>query len=124
MKLTEKDKVFLERLRTLIESKDLQVEPRHRRPGALVLCGTYGERIHEAFGMSRQGVRWRFSRIFNDIYVSAFETIIFIEQTFGPRLREHAVRISRERYELRQRMRPDGFQRVDSRLDRRETPEQ
>lgn len=123
MKLTEKDKIFLETLKTLIESKDLRVEVRHRRPGAMVLCGTYGEKIHEAFRMSRQGVRWRFSRIFNDMYVSAFETIIFIEQTFGPQLREHAVRISPERCELRRRMRQTGFQCADSRLARRETPD-
>lgn len=89
----------------------------------MVLCGTYGEKIHEAFRMSRQGVRWRFSRVFNDMYVSAFETLICIERTFGPQLREHAVRISRERCELRQRMREDGFQSSDSLAVRRKTPE-
>jgi len=88
----------------------------------MVLCGTYGDKIHQAFRMSRQGVRWRFWRIFNDAYVSAFETIIFIEKTFGPQLREHAVRISRERYELRQRMRESGFQSADTLAVRRETP--
>ena len=89
----------------------------------MVLCGTYGEKIHEAFRMSRQGVRWRFSRVFNEMYVSAFETLICIEKTFGPQLREHAVRISRERYELRQRMRHNGFQSADSHPVRREMPE-
>ena len=51
--------------------------------------------------MTRQGVRWRFQRLLSDIYVSAFETILFIEKTFGTQLREHATRISRERYASR-----------------------
>lgn len=89
----------------------------------MVLCGTYGEKIHEAFRMSRQGVRWRFSRVFNDMYVSAFETLICIEKTFGPQLREHAVRISRERYELRQRMREGGLQHTEVYAVRRDTLE-
>ncbi len=42
----------------------------------MVLRGTYGGKVHEAFRMTRQGVRWRFWRLFNDIYVSAFETIL------------------------------------------------
>jgi hypothetical protein len=49
----------------------------------MVLKGTYGEKIHHAFRMTRQGVRWRFWRLFNDMYVSAFETILFIERVFG-----------------------------------------
>ncbi|MFH1108437.1 MAG: hypothetical protein V1790_04460 [Planctomycetota bacterium] len=52
--------------------------------------------------MTRQGVRWRFWRIYNDIYISAFMAILSIEQTFGTQLREHAIRISKERYALRQ----------------------
>ena len=104
-------------------SRDLWVELRPGRPPAMVLCGTYGAKIHESFRMSRQGVRWRFWRIFNEAYVSAFETIIHIEKTFGPELREHAVRISKERYELRQQMRESGFQSADSIAFRREPPE-
>jgi hypothetical protein len=103
MKLTEKDKRFLETLTELMASKDLWVELRPDEPSRMVLKGTYGESVHRAFRMSRQGVRWRFWRLFNDIYVSAFETILFIEKVFGTQLREHAIRISRERYDLRQR---------------------
>jgi len=33
----------------------------------MVLRGTYGEKIHRAFRMSRQGVRWRFWRVLNDM---------------------------------------------------------
>jgi hypothetical protein len=70
----------------------------------MVLRGTYGEKIHRTFRMTRQGVRWRFQRIFTDIYVSAFSTILLIEKTFGTELRAHAIRISKERYTLRQQM--------------------
>jgi hypothetical protein len=102
MKLTEKDRLFLETLKTLMESKDLWVELKPDQPSRMVLRGTYGDGVHKAFRMTRQGVRWRFWRLFNDTYVSAFETILFIEKVFGTELREHAIRISRERYTLRQ----------------------
>lgn len=99
--MTEKDKEFLETLKRLMDSRDLSVELRQGRPSYLVLRGAYGDRVHQSFRVSRQGVRWRFWRLFNQIYVSAFETILFIETNFGPQLRDHAIRISRERYALR-----------------------
>ena len=102
----------------------LQVELRPGKPSYMVLRGTYGDHIDKAFRMTRQGVRWRFQRLFNDVYVSAFETILFIEKTFGPQLREHAVRISKERYELRQQIIENGFQSADSLVPRRQTPEE
>jgi hypothetical protein len=102
MKLTEKDKTFLEGLKALMESKDLWVELKPGRPSYMVLKGTYGEKIHETFHMTRQGVRWRFQRLFNHVYVEAFLTILMIEKTFGTELREHAVRVSRERYAIRE----------------------
>lgn len=86
--------------------EDLWVDLRLDCPSYMVLRGNYGQRIHQAFGMTRQGVRWRFQRIFNDIYVSAFETILFIEKTFGSQLRDNAIRISRERYAARKALRP------------------
>ena len=123
MTLTEKDKQFLETLQRLMASRDLSVEYRPGRPGYLVLRGTYGDKVHKAFGMSRQGVRWRFHRLFNDVYVSSFEVILLIERTFGPQLREHAVRISQERYALRQRLRESGFQSAEALAHRRESPD-
>ena len=114
MKLTEKDKTFLETLKQLMESKDLWVELKSGQPSHMVLRGTYGERIHKAFRMTRQGVRWRFWRVFNDIYVSAFATILFIEKTFGAQLRDHAIRISKERYALRQEIVRSGFRSADA----------
>jgi hypothetical protein len=104
-----------------MESKDLSVELRPDSSSYMVLKGTYGEKVHEAFQMTRQGVRWRFWRLFNDMYVSAFETIVFIETTFGTQLREHAIRISRERHALRQEIAKTSFQSADSYNSRRQT---
>lgn len=109
MKLTQKDREFLETLKRLMESKDLWVEFQDDRPGYMVLRGTYGDKVHHAFHVSRQGVRWRFHRLFNDVYVSAFETILFVEKVFGPQLREYAMRISQERYTLRRQARQADF---------------
>ena len=96
-----------------MESKDLWVELKPDRPSHMILRGTYGERIHKSFRMSRQGVRWRFWRVVNDIYVSSFEAILFVERTFGTELREHAIRISKERYALRQAITQGRFQAAD-----------
>ena len=104
MKLTEKDKTFLENLKSLMESKDLWVELKPDRPSYMVLKGTYGEKIHKTFRMTRHGVRWRFYRLFNRVYVETFLTILMIEKTFGTQLREYAIRISKERYALRQEL--------------------
>ncbi len=76
----------------------------------MVLKGTYGEKIHKTFRITRQGVRWRFYRLFNQVYVDAFSTILMIEKTFGIQLREYAVRISKEQYALRQEALCKGFQ--------------
>jgi len=97
-----------------MESRDIWVELKPDQPSRMVLRGTYGEKVHKVFRMTRQGVRWRFWRLFNDIYVSAFETILFIEKVFGTELREHAIRISKERYALRQEA--ISFQSADALL--------
>ena len=110
MKLTEKDKTFLENLKKLMESKDLWVELKPGRPSYMVLKGICGEKIHKTFRMTRQGVRWRFYRLFNQVYVEAFETILFIEKVFGTQLREHAIRVSKDRYKLRQEVHKAGFE--------------
>ena len=100
----------MENLKTLMESKDLWVELKPGRPSYMVLKGTYGEKIHKTFRMTRQGVRWRFQRLFCQVYVEAFETILMIEKTFGTQLREYAIKISKERYAMRQEILKDGFQ--------------
>ncbi len=100
----------MENLKKLMESKDLWVALKPGRLTYMILKGTYGEKIHKTFRMSRQGVRWRFQRLFCQVYVEAFETILMIEKIFGTELREYAIRISKERYELRQEIFSKGFQ--------------
>ena len=105
----------------LMESRDLSVKLRPGRPSSMILRGTYGEKIHRTFRMTRQGVRWRFQRVLGDIYVSAFEAILFIEKTFGAQLRDHAIRISKERHALRQEMTRGGFELADTFAKHEET---
>ena len=103
MKLNEKDIHFLRTVRTLLASHDLRVELKADRPSRLVLRCNYGDKIDRSFRMTRQGVRWRFQRVM-DMYIAAFETILTVERTFGTDLRQDAIRVSRERYELRQQL--------------------
>lgn len=99
-----------------MDSKDLWVELKPAEPSYMVLRGTYGEKIHKTFGVSRQGVRWRFQHLFGEAYIRSFETIMFIEKIFGSQLREYAIRISKERYALRQKALQPGFEdRTNSR---------
>ena len=105
MKLTNKDKEFLERLHRLLEKKELSVDLVSRGLKQMVLRGNYGDRIDRCFGMTRQGVRWRFQRLFNEVYVSAYETIYFLENLIGPELRGYALEIAKERVALRRKAR-------------------
>lgn len=101
MKLTVKDKDFLAQLRALLDSKDLSIELKEDGLKRLVLRQNYGDKIEAAFGITRQGVRWRFQRIFNEIYVDAYLAIFFIESYFGTELRRYAIQIAKERVALR-----------------------
>ncbi|MCX7013703.1 MAG: hypothetical protein NTW86_14310 [Candidatus Sumerlaeota bacterium] len=101
MKLTEKDKEFLEKLRALQDKRDLLIESREDGIKRLILRKNYGDKIEGEFGMTRQGVRWRFQRLLNEIYPSAYETILFIETSFGVELRAPAMAIARQRAEMR-----------------------
>lgn len=82
-------------------------------PNDMVLRGTYGQKVHEAFRISRQGVRWRFWHLFNEIYVESLSVILAIEKAFGTQLRDHAIRISHERYQVHQECLRSGFQNAD-----------
>ena len=93
-----------------MDTKNLWVELKPDDPSRMVLKGTYGEKIHKTFRVTRQGVRWRFQRLFNHVYVDAFCTILMIEKIFGTQLREYAVRISKEKYTLRQEILNREFQ--------------
>ncbi|MFN3166403.1 MAG: hypothetical protein ACE37H_04990 [Phycisphaeraceae bacterium] len=94
MKLTEKDITFLSTLKRLVDHADLHVV---RRGNRLVLRQNYGDHIESNFRMTRQGVRWRFQRTM-DMYISAFQTILLIEQTLGAEMRELAIAASRARH--------------------------
>lgn len=104
MKLTLKDKEFLEKLKVLLDQKELFIERSPGSPSTLVLRQNYGDRIETHFGVSRQGVRWRFQHIFGEAYISAYETVYWIESSFGTSLRKEAFAIVKERVELRKKM--------------------
>lgn len=103
MTLTLKDKEFLDRLRTIFETQGLRIEAK-RGVTRLVLRRNYGTRIESHFGMTRQGVRWRFHRLFNEIYVQAYTTILWVESNFGTQLRQQAMAIAKEELEMYQKV--------------------
>ena len=108
MKLTNKDKDFLDRLKLLLTDKALSIELKDDGIKRLVLRQNYGDKIEKAFNMSRQGVRWRFQHLFNQIYVNAYLTVYWIESNFGTELRGKALEIARERVELRKKAQKRG----------------
>lgn len=108
MKLTHKDKDFLERLRQLLDAKDLKVEMKDDSYKRLVLRQNYGAKVENSFRMSRQGIRWRFGHIFNEIYIAAYETIYMVESNFGTGLRQEALAIAKERVEMRKKLQNIG----------------
>ena len=118
MKLTVKDKDFLERLKSLLDSKDLSIDMKHNGLKRLVLKKNYGNKIERCFHMTRQGVRWRFQRLFNEIYISSYEAIYWIESLYGTELRQKAMEIARERVELRKRAQKMGNFDFHRRKDR------
>jgi hypothetical protein len=109
MKLTTKDKDFLERLQWLVEEKDLFVDLKNDGIKRLVLRKNYGDKIESFFHITRQGVRWRFQRLLNDVYVSAYETIFFVESSFGTELRRYAMEIAKERVAFRKKAQKMGY---------------
>ena len=99
MKLTMKDKIFLERLKSKLDEGELVVEFKEESPKRFVLRRNYGTRIESYFRITRQGIRWRMNRLMNDIYVNAYLTILWIESNFGKDLRQKAMAIAQERYQ-------------------------
>jgi hypothetical protein len=118
MRLTLKDKDFLERLRILLDSKDLAIELKYDGFTRFVLRHNYGDRIENKFKMTRQGVRWRFQRLFNEIYINAYLALFWIESNFGTELRQKALEIAKERVELRKKAQkienPEDYRLKDS----------
>jgi hypothetical protein len=109
MKLTCKDKDFLERLKRFLETRELSIDLKNDGYKRFVLRQNYGDKVEKEFRMSRQGVRWRFWRLFNDVYVSAYETIYFVETHFGVDLLQKAMEIAKERVELRKKVQKIEF---------------
>jgi len=108
MKLTVKDKDFLEKLKPLLESKEMSIDLKQNGLKRLVLKQNYGDKIQRSFKMTRQGVRWRFHRIFSEIYIQSYEAIFWVESLFGTELRQKALEIARERVELRKKAQKTG----------------
>ncbi|HOH32063.1 MAG TPA: hypothetical protein PLC40_20460 [Candidatus Hydrogenedentes bacterium] len=108
MKLTSKDKAFLYNLRRLLEERQLRIEMKDDGLKHLVLRQNYGDRIECVFGITRQGVRWRFQRLFNEIYVESYERVWWIEANFGTELRHHAIAMAKERIDLRKQAQKAG----------------
>jgi len=100
MKLTIKDKDFLEKLKSLLESKDMEIELKNDGLKRFVLRQNYGDKIESAFNLTRQGIRWRFQRLFNEIYINSYLTLFWIESSFGTDLRQKAMEIAKERVEM------------------------
>ena len=109
MNLSEKDKIFLERLKKLCDEKQLEIEIKDAGVKYMVLRQNYGDKVELRFGMTRQGVRWRFHRLFNEIYVSSYETIYWVESSFGTGLRGMALEIVKERVEMRRKVNKVAF---------------
>jgi len=104
MNLSEKDKIFLESLKKLCDEKQQEIELKYAGVKYMVLRQNYGDKVELRFGMTRQGVRWRFHRLFNEIYVSSYETIYWVESSFGTSLRSMALEIVKERVEMRKKV--------------------
>lgn len=109
MILSEKDKVFIEKLKKLVEKRELSVTIKDSGYKYLVLRQNYGDKVEQSFGITRQAVRWRFHRLFNEMYVGAYETIYYVESNFGTSLRTIALEIVKERVALRKKAQNLGF---------------
>ena len=113
MKLTEKDQEFIEKLKMLIDDRDLKIELKEDGLKRFVLRRNYGDKIEKVFGLTRQGIRWRFQRLLGDIYISAYVTIYWVESLLGTELRAMALEIAKQRIELRKKaMKGTGYDKL------------
>ena len=101
MKLTSNDSRFLSVLSRLLRENVLRAVFKEDGLKRFVLRQNYGAQVTQQFGMTRQGIRWRFQRLM-DMYVSAYETILFIETTLGTEVRTKAMAIAKQRARHRQ----------------------
>ena len=124
MRLTTKDKTFLETLRRMLDEGELSIEFREDGIKRIILRQNYGAKIHQHFGMSRQGVRWRFQRLFCQGYVETYERLFWFESLFGIRLRHYAIAMAKQRIELRKKARKLGLSAVYRRQNAEQSPGQ
>ena len=117
MRLTTKDKAFLENLRRMTDDGELSIEFREDGIKRIILRQNYGAKIARHFGMSRQGVRWRFQRLFNKGYAESYERIFWFESLFGTGLRHYAIAMAKQRIELRKKAQKLGNGAVTRRQD-------
>ncbi|MFA5865509.1 MAG: hypothetical protein WC975_12590 [Phycisphaerae bacterium] len=122
MKLTNKDREFLRRLKELLERKGLEVRLKTDGRGLsrIVLVGRYGDKLGSHLHLTRQGVYWRFFHIC-EAYISAYESIYFLESTFGISLRDYALQITRERIALRKKALENASFLTGNEISRRQT---
>ena len=122
MKLTVKDKDFLERLKRLLEEKELRICLKEDGLKRFVLCQNYGDKIEKPLGMTRQGVSWRFQHLM-EMYIISVEAIYFLESNFGTELRPMALEIAREWVALRKKASSQGFFDTYRRQNEQKEPE-
>jgi hypothetical protein len=122
MKLTNKDQEFLSRLKALLETKGLEVRLKTdgRGMSRMVLVGHYGDKLGNHLHLTRQGVYWRFQHICEG-YIAAYESIYFLESTFGTSLRDYALQIARERIALRKKTLENATFLAKNDVSRRQT---
>jgi len=108
-------------LRKLLEDRSLEVVLKTDGRSRMVLRGRYGDKLGQHLHLTRQGVYWRFDHILNQEYVRAYETVYWLESTFGTSLREYALSIARERVAMRRKALETGFQSADQLVSRRQT---
>ena len=123
MRLTTKDKMFLETLCRMLDEGELSIEFREDGMKRIILRQNYGAKIAQHFGMSRQGVRWRFQRLFNQGYAESYERIFWFESLFGTGLRHYAIAMAKQRIELRKKARKLGITTVPRRENAKEPPD-
>ena len=124
MRLTTKDKTFLETLRSMLDEGELSIDFREDGIKRIVLRQNYGAKIARRFGMSRQGVRWRFQRLFNQGYVESYERLFWFESLFGTGLREYATTMAKQRVELRKKAQKHGLDAVSRRQSEKQPADQ
>ena len=123
MKLTTKDKDFLEQLRYLLDEKQLSIELKKEGLNRFILRQNYGDRVEACFLMSRQGVRWRFNHVFNEVYVQSLMAVLMIESAFGTELRHHAITIAKEQIALWQKVKKSAEFSLPRRQEPSKTPQ-